>query len=946
MFQTLGKIVSRHTLLWLLGWAAVAVVLGVYAPRVEEVIKEGEFNFLPDTEPGRRAEALYSEAFPDDLFKSTVVIVVRRNNSPDDKLLAADRTFIEQSLKPRIERIQPVMDLAAAYARLSPDFADAEREINEELDGLPHELALGVVRDWHADVFRAPADPDPDTDAATPLTERARREAQRRRVPAAALGSAWQRRLAAPAHDTAGPDRWTLSTSAVANLTPPAPIIADVRTYTDESLGHMLDSADGKATLVFVELTTEFLERANRQAISRIERLIPRSDGGESELGDEMPLGTLDVAMSGSATVGRDMRAAAEQSARTIDLVTISLVLVLLLAIYRAPVLAIIPLITVGLAVHVALRSLACLSELGLVDLFSSVKIYITVVLYGAGVDYCMFLMARYKEELDEGASLREAMAHSVDRVGTALAASAGTTIVGIGMMAFAEFGKFQQAGISMAFSLIFVLLAALTFTPALLMLAGRWAFWPHIRSERLRTGMGWFSPTSLVARVLERDLIGRAWRQIGRALVARPGTILLASIALMLPFAVVAVVFFDNRSYGLLSDLPQDEPAVVGAKVVQRHFPAGQAGPMTVLIQNPDVDFRVVRDAEGRPGGRELIQELVERLYLDRARELGIADIRSIAYPFGMTETGKDAFAAKQRRGLAATRQKAENYYISRAPGLDGRVTRLDVVFDFDPFQRESIRRFEQFREAVAAELPAGLGQPVEEFRDGSHGKTRLLYRGTTADIRDLKAVTGRDQIRIDVLVLAGVFAVLVLLLRRVAISAYLIVSVFFSYLVTLGVTFAVFWALDPAGFAGLDWKVPVFLFTILIAVGEDYNIYLITRIDEEQQRHGSIHGITVALSRTGKIISSCGLIMAGTFSALLSATLVGMQQLGFALAFGVLLDTFVVRPILVPAYLILLNSGRFGVLGRWLGAQVDRPALAPVRIAPESDRQGRRAG
>jgi len=187
---------------------------------------------------------------------------------------------------------------------------------------------------------------------------------------------------------------------------------------------------------------------------------------------------------------------------------------------------------------------------------------------------------------------------------------------------------------------------------------------------------------------------------------------------------------------------------------------------------------------------------------------------------------------------------------------------------------------------------------------------------------VSDLKEVTDRDQIRIDILVLSGVFLILVILLRRPMISLYLILSVFFSYLATLGVTFAVYWAMDPAGFNGLDWKVPMFLFTILIAVGEDYNIFLMTRIDEESEKHGPVKGITVALEKTGSIISSCGIIMAGTFASLLAGSLVGMDQLGFALAFGVLLDTFVVRPILVPSYLILLHSGRFGKLGNFLGA------------------------
>jgi hypothetical protein len=132
--------------------------------------------------------------------------------------------------------------------------------------------------------------------------------------------------------------------------------------------------------------------------------------------------------------------------------------------------------------------------------------------------------------------------------------------------------------------------------------------------------------------------------------------------------------------------------------------------------------------------------------------------------------------------------------------------------------------------------------------------------------------------------------------------------ISVLFSYYTTLGVTFALSWLLDPHGFTGIDWKVAMFLFTILIAVGEDYNIFLMTRVDEGQRRHGPLRGITSALERTGPIISSCGIIMAGTFASLLAGSFTEMKQLGFALALGVVLDTFVVRPILVPTFLILL--------------------------------------
>src|SRR5205823_6847104 len=164
----------------------------------------------------------------------------------------------------------------------------------------------------------------------------------------------------------------------------------------------------------------------------------------------------------------------------------------------------------------------------------------------------------------------------------------------------------------------------------------------------------------------------------------------------------------------------------------------------------------------------------------------------------------------------------------------------------------------------------------------------------------------------RIQYLVLASVFVVLVILLRGFVVPFYLLLSVLFSYYATLGVSFALFWALDPHGFSGIDWKVAIFLFTILVAVGEDYNIFLMARVREEEHEHGPVRAVTQALERTGPIISSCGIIMAGTFASLLAGSLTEMKQLGFALAFGVLLDTFVVRPILVPAFLILVRSGR----------------------------------
>lgn len=709
---------------------------------------------------------------------------------------------------------------------------------------------------------------------------------------------------------------------------PKRSVITAVRTQSDLAIGHLLTSDDHQASLVMVNLRTELFADENRPTLTRIERLI----AADGQLREEhlVPAG-IDLSLSGSATIGRDLRRAEAESAKSTEFWTIVLVVGLLLVIYRSPVLAFIPLVTVFLAVKTALSLIALMASYDLIHPFGGIETYITVVVYGAGVDYCVFLMARYKEELDAGATIDEAVSAAVEKVGAAVVASAATTITGIGMMIFCEFGKFQQAGIGMSLSLVFVLVASLTFTPALMMLFGRWAFWPNMRSERIRAGAGWLSPTRFVTRLLEHDLVLRFWERVAGVVRKKPGTVFAGSFAVMIPFAVIAVVCYDKLSYGLLSELPADNPSVIGTNAVSDHFSAGLTGPVTLLIHNPDLDF-------GERVNEKDVSEFTE-LLRERLDELGLDDVRSLSHPLGImpaAQRAEDANEAQLRELPGARRvfergvrrRKIVQHYVSDRGAFAGHVTRVDVMFKTDPFSRDSIRRFEEFQQAVPRLLPESLRPASLDPRSA----TQLYFLGPTSSIRDLKRVTGQDQLRINVLVIVSVFVVLVALVRQLAIAGYLIVSVFFSYLVTLGLTYAVF------GFGGLDWKVPVFLFTILIAVGEDYNIYLMARIEEESKTYGPIRGTTEALAKTGGIISTCGVIMAGTFASLMTGALTGMNQLGFALSFGVILDTFVVRPILVPAYLILLHTGRFGRMGQFLGAAAPpRPDLHPVGAFPE---------
>jgi RND superfamily putative drug exporter len=637
--------------------------------------------------------------------------------------------------------------------------------------------------------------------------------------------------------------------------------VARIRVPVDGPAGALLKSSDRRAEVIVVELHTEFLDTRNWPTVAAVEELI-----GELRGSSAVPPG-LDVSLAGSAVLGRDTGRAEQQSAKDVERWTLIVVIGLLLAVYRAPVLALIPLVTVAVASQVALRLLGLFSEVWHLSLYQGTKVYVTVVGYGAGVDYCLFVFARSREAWEAGAETRAGVREAVAKVGPAVTASAGTVIIGIAMMAFADFGKIRQAGLGIAFALAVVLVAALTFAPALLCLAGRWALWPG----RITTG------TAVSAGE-------RFWTQAGRAIARRPGLVLATTAALMAPFAVVAVVHRGAVNYDLTRTLPADAPSSAGLQKLRAHFPAGSTGPLTVLLRSTRTDFRT-------PEGRAAVGELASRLHA-RAGELDLADVRSLAEPLGTDPAARASLDRLGPFGAAIAREEGLKYYVN----ADGSATRLDVVLTRDPFSESGMHDLDALESAVRAELPEVLRTTTE---------VHLL--GAPAGMRDMRAVTIADQRRVNLLVVVAVAAVLLVLLRRPFVIVYLILTVVFSYATTLGLTHLVFERLEPGTFPGLEWKVPLFLFVILVAVGEDYNIFLITRVHEEVARHGPVEGVIVALGKTGGVLTSCGLIMAGTFATLLAGSLSELRQMGFALGFGVLLDALIVRPVLVPAFLLL---------------------------------------
>lgn len=681
-----------------------------------------------------------------------------------------------------------------------------------------------------------------------------------------------------------------------------------IDSFEDKRVGEMYISDNKQATSIVVWLRTEFLDQSNSKIVDKVEAFVNKLKHTPSDTGEpSLPAG-MEIALSGTATFGRDMIQESRNSAKSTEKWTVILVVGLLIIIYRAPALAMIPLITVAVSTIISMKLLILMAQAGWITLFNGIETYVTVLVYGAGVDYCLFLVARYREELDGGLTIEDAISGTLERVGAALTASAGTVVCGIGMMIFAEFGKFREAGIAISFGLSVCLLAALTLTPAILRLAGRFAFWPNASRATSRNDTGFLSSTDLTSRIQRANLLTQGWQWIGEVIERRPWTAWSLSVVLMLPFVVAGVLFFGNLSYGLLSELPDTAASVYGAQAAQRHFPAGEVAPLKVLIQVKGMDFSPIQGES-----EKLVEQLTDNL-IRQKDALGLYAVRSLAAPKGQRE-----MPVLKPREMPAYKMFVRKEFVSSA---DSSIMSVQLIFKNDPFSRTSISDYRNLRDRLHDHLPEGLKN------------ANLYFVGSIPQISDLKDVTDSDQIRIDMLVLGGVYVILVLLLKRPGVCAYLMFTVFYSYLATLGFTYLAFWmtAANPSEFAGLDWKVPMFLFTILIAVGEDYNIFLMARIEEEQKVHGPVKGIIVALERTGSIISSCGIIMAGTFCSLMAGSLVGMDQLGLALAVGVMLDTFVIRPIMVPSMLILLSTGRLGILSRLGGFQKKVPVTATL--------------
>jgi RND superfamily putative drug exporter len=553
-------------------------------------------------------------------------------------------------------------------------------------------------------------------------------------------------------------------------------------------------SEDGKAAVIVVPVEATGDEDVLIGAVEEV-RAIARAAAGAG----------LEVRVTGPAGFAADATKVFEGVNTTLLYATASLVLVLLIVIYRSPVFWILPLVSVLFA-ELTVRGLGTLMAEAGVLINGQTGGILLVLVFGAGTDYALLLTARYREELRRREDRHEAMRVAVTSAGPAILASAGTVVAALLCLSLADVSSIAGLGPVGAMGVAVAALAMLTVLPAILLVGGRRAFWPF------------------VPRYGDPETAGRGfWRSLGEGIERRPRAVWIAT-ALALVVLASGVVTLDDEL--TTNDLFRGSvESVEGQRLLEASFPAGVGAPTTVLVRDPTRLDDALAAASSSP------------------------DVASV----GRVETG--------------------------APGA-----RFEVALVEDPFSAASYEAIGRLR----ADLRATAGDSV-------------LVGGPTAEEADLRAAIARDTRLLIPLVLLVVFAILVLLLRSLVAPLLLMATVVLSFFAALGGALLGFELL--ADFPGEDPSYPLLAFIFLVALGVDYNIFLMARVREEAQAAPTRSAMLTGLALTGGVITSAGIVLAGTFSVLAVLPLVPLTQTGLTVAFGVLLDALVVRSVLVPA-------------------------------------------
>ena len=620
----------------------------------------------------------------------------------------------------------------------------------------------------------------------------------------------------------------------------------------------------------------------------------------------------LEAKITGGAGFSADAIEVFEGINGTLLLAAVSLVIFLLIVIYRSPMFFFIPLAAVMFAETLS-RSIGYgISELGVTINGQSSSI-MSVLVLGAGTDYALLLVARYREELHKTADKHAAMRTALESAGPAIFASALTVIAALLCLVIAKVNGTSGLGPIAAIGIACAALSMLTLLPALLTIFGRRAFWP-------------FVPHTLETAPRAEAISDGARRRI----VEGPGALALLRVVLasLLVLILLPLVLLNWIVRRLLNRVLR--------RLIGREFPSLIVGPLDRAVFTP-YEIRRHRLEHAADATHGFWARVGNRVAISPRRimfgTIGVLLVCCAGFAFFSTElTAEDSYRTEV--------ESVEGQYLLDESFPSGKSALTDVVVP-EPSEIPAVKRavegvdgVDEVSGPVASGPPGTLIQAtlepnpysteafelIDPIRDAAQqAAPETLVGGPSAVEADVRDAAGWDSIVIPPLILVVVFLILIGLLRSVMAPLVLIGTVIVSFLAALGVGYFVFDVIF--GFPGSDPSLPLFAFVFLVALGVDYNIFLVARAREETEKHGSEQGMLRALAVTGGVITSAGIVLAGTFSILAVLPLTFLTELGFVVAFGVLLDTFLVRSILVPSIALTLGD-RF-----WWPSALARP-------------------
>ena len=574
-----------------------------------------------------------------------------------------------------------------------------------------------------------------------------------------------------------------------------------------------IPSQDGKAVLINVQIDSGIAGEniGDEPALPMIIDFIRESMKSEIQ--------GVESHVTGPGGIFADLFEAFGSIDTTLLRTTLIVVAIILILVYRSPILWIIPLLNAGLALGFATMIVYYLAKNDIVDLNGQTQGILDVLVLGAATDYALLLISRYREELHNYQSRYEAMRKAWRGVVEPILASGTTVVAGLMVLLLSDLSSNRGLGPVGSIGIVSAMLASLTLLPALVVLFGRWVFWPRVpRFDH------------------EDEKLSGFWSKVGSFVDRKPKAIWITTTLVLLIFAGFSTTL-KNDGLAQTEAFTSRTDSVIGLEKLGEHFPSGEGTPVEIVVDVADVG----------------------------AVSSAIQSIPNIANvtPVFLQDPN--------------TRQPTGELKV-----VDGKAL-LYAILDVPADSKEAKELIPQIREAA---------KNVDE---------KVLVGGQTAISYDIDQSSKRDNRVIIPIVLLLIALILGLLLRSIFAAGLLLGTVVLSFFATLGVCALVFD--NVFGHAGSDPSFPLFAFVFLVALGIDYNIFLMTRVREEAMTIGTRAGIIKGLTVTGGVITSAGVVLAATFGVLGILPLVFLAQLGFAVSFGVLLDAIVVRSLLVPA-------------------------------------------